>query len=742
MIFAVASRILPRTGRVAFTSRFWVLATAVTTLLIAIMPLLWDRRYFFQGDTQVAYSGWWYELGDQVLHGHIPLLNPRAWESGNYIAEGQWGLFSPLTIAIGVAVRLSPNVVAIVLVIKLALILAGALGTYVLLRSYRVPPAAAYVGGILVGLSGQSVYYDWAAWVNGLMATALLPWAWWFIRLAMRGRNPLPALTACYVIVSIGYVYAAMYLAIVILACLVDAGVARDRAAFLKVIGVGAFSALVTVTVYLPAIHTAPVTVRSNFDIVSNGPLQVGVSDVFTSMLPTTNGLYLLWCLPLVLWIAPTRARAALRDLHGVLVGTVLAFVWVLGPDQVGPLRWPGRVLPALMDVLVVLLVVVVSRSLRTPGRAQITASLAWLVAATWIVVSRHWASRDTTLIAAAVVAAAIVAVAWSLRRHSTAAALVIGAGTVAVFLTQHAVTPGGGNDRHSPAHAAAYRTQLHAARGDVMVIGYYGKQSFDQPRLAKELLVGSTWYRNPAAVQNGYSTIRFRTFINRFCRQYNGLTCPSALDAVLAHEPTTGRRWVDLLSISTLVMYRPDFRTAQLAEPPTGWTVAGTSRSTVTWVRNHPVPTAGGVVSASAGVRMSNQHGSAQTVQFRVDRLPAGGGTVVFSRLAWPGYEVSGASLAAPTANMLVTIRLNPSSVGRTVTLAWNPPGWRAEMTCWWLAIIGGLVWFLTAVVDRIRTRRRGLASSGGSRLPSEDDAPVAERTLCRPEYPSEHTR
>jgi hypothetical protein len=116
------------------------------------------------------------------------------------------------------------------------------------------------VGGILVGLSGQSVIFDWPSWATGQMATALLPWAWWLTRRAMRGRNPLPALVACYLIVSIGYVYAALYLAVVILACLVDAGVARDRNALLRTLGVGAFSALIVVTVFLPGVRTAPST--------------------------------------------------------------------------------------------------------------------------------------------------------------------------------------------------------------------------------------------------------------------------------------------------------------------------------------------------------------------------------------------------------------------------------------------------------------------------------------------------
>ncbi len=51
-------------------------------------------RFYFRGDTQIAYLGWWYHLGDEVRAGRIPLMEPLAWEAGNYVAEGQWGLFS------------------------------------------------------------------------------------------------------------------------------------------------------------------------------------------------------------------------------------------------------------------------------------------------------------------------------------------------------------------------------------------------------------------------------------------------------------------------------------------------------------------------------------------------------------------------------------------------------------------------------------------------------------------------
>ena len=66
----------------------------------------------------------------------------------------------------------------------------------------------------------------------------------------------------CYLVVSVGYVYCALYLAVVLLGCLVDAYLSRSRRQLLTVLGVGIFSGLVTVAVYLPGVLTAPVTGR------------------------------------------------------------------------------------------------------------------------------------------------------------------------------------------------------------------------------------------------------------------------------------------------------------------------------------------------------------------------------------------------------------------------------------------------------------------------------------------------
>ena len=364
----------------------------VGSLLVAgLLPLVRVPRFYFRGDTQIAYLGWWHELGERVLAGELPLMDPLAWEAGNHVAEGQWGLFSPLTILVGVLATLVPDLVVFVTVLKLVLVVVGGTGTYVLTRDYGARVPFAVVGGLVVGLTAQSVFSDWPSWVNGHIGVALLPWAWWATRRAMAGRNPALALVLCYLIVSVGYVFCALYLAIVLLGCLVDASVARSRRSVLTVLGLGVVSGLVTVAVYLPGLLTAPVTARGSWEVVGAGRGTWDAQGFLVSMLPMPRRYYVAWLLPALLWLDWRRLRGSVRDLVGAGVSAVVLVVWVLGPSAIGPLRWPSRVLPALAVPLVVLLVVMASRAL--PARVppvRVALSVAWVLVAGYVVVARE----------------------------------------------------------------------------------------------------------------------------------------------------------------------------------------------------------------------------------------------------------------------------------------------------------------------------------------------------------------
>lgn len=689
---------------------------ALLLALVGATPLVWDGRYYFRGDTQIAYLGWWYHLGERVRDGHLPLMEPLAWEAGNYVAEGQWGLFSPLTILIGLGSTVVPDVVVYVTVLKIGLIVLGGVGTFLVVRSYGVREPIAVIAGLVVGLSGQSVYIDWPSWFNGQIVVALLPWAWWSIRKAMAGRSPAWALASCYLIVAVGYVYGAMYLAVILLGCLLDAALSRSRRELLTVLALCTFSGLVTVAVYLPGVLTAPVTARSSWAVVWEGRLTMDLRDFFVSMLPTPKAHYLAWLLPVVLWLDLGRLRRSSRDLAGACLATVVLTLWVVGPGAIGPLRWPMRVLPALMVPLVVLIAVLASRCLLTrvpPGRLVL--SLAWVGGAAYVVVARDPEQLERTAAGVVLLAIALGTSWWSLgHRQARTTAGVVVLSTVAIFVFQFALHPlPAAADRHLPASRTQYDGRITSAWGDVMVVGNAETLMFRNPAVADELLIGASWHLNEKDVQNGYTTINFNRFREKFCRQLRGGTCTGALRALQSTDSTTGRLWVDLLSVSTLVFFRPSFPTTDLRNPPAGWTLSEVTEFTVVWTRDERLPTAGGVVATSHAA-VDEELVTDRVVRLRVTTVGSDGGTVTLSRLAWPGYSIEGGELVEPLDGMLVRMAIPAGSAGSTVTVRWAPPGWGLELAAWWTAVMTGLLW---VVVERRRARDPAGISRGWRR-------------------------
>ena len=727
-----------RARSVPASSVVWAVAVVITLIVAGLIPLIADSRYYFHGDTQSAYLGWWYHLGEQVRAGNWPLLDVQSWRAGNFVAEGQWGLFSPLTIAIGVAATLVSDLVLFVTVVKIALLAFGGVGVFLLTRSYGVPPAAAYVAGVAASLGGESQYMEWPSWVNGQMVTALLPWAWWSMRRTMRqGANPWPVLLTSYLIVSVGYVYATMYLAVVFLACLVESWVSRDRAAAMKVVFAGVCSGLVAMTVFLPGILTSPVTYRDKLDIVSDGRFQTELAGLVGSMLPSVvtpvgdpvgDQLpmhYIAWFLPLLAWVDWSRVRRMLPTVSGLVAVVSIMTVWVLGPNQVGPIRWPGRVMPILVLAAVVLGVVIFTKAVqRDLSVRRLLLSLGWTLGAAYIVTSRSGELRQAHLVSMLLVMLGIVVV-WGVLREGPRvsgrmslsrglAAAFVGCWCLALMLAQHHYFPQPfAKDRNMPAAAADYRVQLPEARGDAMLVGDPDPASVRDPSLSEDVLIAASWYLNPNPVQSTYTTISFRAFSARFCVRYNGSTCPRAIQKLQEREPTTGERWIDLLSVSTLVIFRDDFPPDTVASPPPGWREVESTKWIVTWVRDVPRPTAGGVVWSSPGVEVTETQQDDRTLRFRVGEVPDGGGIVVLSRLAWPGYRVDGARLTGPVAGQLLTVRVDAGSSGQEVRVRYSPPGWMFELFCWFAGVGLGVLWTVFHPLVRRRERSRLTARS-----------------------------
>jgi hypothetical protein len=108
-----------------------------------------------------------------------------------------------------------------------------------------------------------------------------------------------------------------------------------------------------------------------------------------------------------------------------------------------------------------------------------------------------------------------------------------------------------------------------------------------------------------------------------------------------------------------------------------------------------------------SPGLQVAETLNADRTVRLRVDDVPDGGGTVVLSRLAWPGYTVDGARLVDPLGDQLIRIHIEPEASGDEVVLHFSPPGWAFQLACLFLAVALAISWSVASWLVGRRKRR-----------------------------------
>ena len=736
------------TPRGSTGARFWFLATLVATLVAGLIPLHFYHRYYFVNDTQTGAFGVWYHLGQEIRAGHIQLLNPHAWMAGNYVAEGQWGFFSPIVWVIGLLASVSNNALIFCTIVKFVFMLIGAGGAFVLARSFGADARWSAVAGVAVPLTGVAMFMDETAWVTELMIWSLLPWFWVALRRTVyQGRNPAPALVLAYLTITIGYVYGAIGVVFVLVGVGLERIITRDWAGVRRALLVGVLAGLVTITTYLPGILTAPVTQRQK-GILNSGFLQPNLTGFAVGAQPTARPqmlgywhgyfpgnpvMYIAWFLPLIVlidWHAAMREFRARLDAGIVLV---LFLLIMFAPSQVGPIRFPVRSMGSFAVVLLPLFVslLTVARAPRTRARLYTavgiilgTAYLAYgqspmtkksVFAATLVIAVASWGVWRSTPDAGGAPArndllerAGLSGRWWYSPSRGLPAGVAVGmiAVSLAFVGLQHHSTPKSTlTDYSLPTTVSHYKAVDAHTVGDGIVVGSLDT-GINNPQLWNEILLANSWYVNDSAsFQNTYTTIGFLNYARLTCVNYLGTTCPDLVNRLFTQRAATGLLLVDELSIDTVQMIKASVDQSVWSQPSPGWSITANGPMTVTWTRDHPVPRAGGPVQVSPGMSISDLHQNDTSVSFRADQVPSGGGGVTYSRLHWPGYTASNASIGSDVDGFLLHVDVPSSAQGKIVTISFTPPGWNLGLVTLTLGLLGGLVWSVLFEVRRRRT-------------------------------------
>jgi hypothetical protein len=228
--------------------------------------------------------------------------------------------------------------------------------------------------------------------------------------------------------------------------------------------------------------------------------------------------------------------------------------------------------------------------------------------------------------------------------------------------------------------------------------------------RQTGELLFGNESLMSGHESVVRYSGMSFQEFSDALCIDYRGLVCPEAFDRIWRPVGNTGAPLVDLLEIETLVLDAGVFPGPASEPPRPGWTVAARDDLRTVWVRDLPGAAEGRLSWTSPGIEVLDDtgEGTSESVSFRATEE----GSLVFARLAWPGYTatVDGKPVAVEDGPAgLLTIHV-PAGDHR-LTLRHEPPGLSAGVAIFGAAAALSLAQTVVWVAVGLRRRRRSPA-------------------------------
>lgn len=703
------------------------LPPAILVLVVSVfaaVPVWKTPNFYFWDDSAAVFLPTWRAIGLELLSGTWPTMRPDLWMGGNWAAEAQFGLWSPVNLLLAIGVAVTPDLAVAAAGVKGFFMALLALGTYLLAREYGSRPWPAVAVAAALPVSGFTLYYDAATWAAGLMAFAWTPWFWWVGRRCVRGvTNPIVVFVVGYLLITNGNPYGALAAVLVLAGIAVEAVAVRNWAGLRRLVIVGACVGTSVGVAFLPLVLSSAAGWRESSGLGNDGFLVPDLSMLAATSTPSALPFIRVWAgsgstvpitysawflIPLLPWLAWDVLKVRARELAGIAVIGLAYAGLTLGPSMLWMFRWPARLLEYVFLALFVGLAVVVSHGLRTSAwrsRAAATAVMvgfgAWLgVSANPEILGRHVVGA---LLTAVLVSALIIAIV----RSSSVVPVVMIVGTGVVLVAQTTWSPS--NRDVAVWEFPSTRTELeaYAARYDDPVLQVATPALVppeDRPAAWTDLLFGTM----PAAagIENtaSYTGLGYDEMSQTLCMNHTGATCQDALAVSFqsAGDYVPVDHLVDALKANTVVVQNALFEGhPPVSSPPQGWQIAETSERVTVLRRTAALPWPESRLAAvSEGVAAAPLVSSDTRDEVRVSTGPAGG-ALQFARLAWPGYaaSVNGTEIEVhENAQGLVEVLLPANLTDATVEVSFHVPGYGLAIPLlaagFAVALVQGVLW------------------------------------------------
>jgi hypothetical protein len=709
-----------------------------TVLLLAQLPFLRNRLFYAWDDSAAQFLPMWHHLGSRLTGGQWPLLlEVDNWMGGNIAAEALFGIWNPVNLANCALVSLFDDLAIAALVVKSEFLALLALGTYLLCRGYGAGRGPAAAVAVALPFGGFTLYYDAASWASGLMAFTWVVFTWWAAKRLQAGGSPLwPFLFGALAVTS-GNPYGLLGVCVVLTGLVVETWLRRDRTVLVRLLVVGALVGLLVPLVYLPLLGTAAVTTRAGQGFASNGLLMPRLSDLLHLSVPshlplirtfsdplrlTVPGVYFAWfVVPLLPWLRWDLLRRRWRELVGVFTVGLVYLLLALGPSNAWMFRFPLRHVQVVFLAAGVLFAVLLTAGLRLDHlrrRALVTAGVLLLsayltfAAGTW-----QWQRH---LVSLGLLAAGTALVVFRARAgRGVCAVLVLG---VAAALSLQTSWFPANRDVADHAFSRSVGALRAEARGGGTTFPVGSVDSGNVGLVAGTASVGS------------YTGMSFSAFATATCMDYVGSTCADSLRRIFTPTDLDGRTPADLMRVETVVVQRAALPDVTV---PTGWELTDRTETRLVLQRVAPIEWPEGRL-AHATVDVDQDVSPDDRYEHVRFTKPLGEpGTLVFARLAWPGYRAEHDGVELTTSQGpagLLVVHLPADAEAGEVHLTWTPPGLPLGIALAMASLLGAFAH--AAVAHRRRTKSFGSVPRQGR--PPRDPRTSNPGPPARPRIPT----
>ncbi|MBM7771173.1 hypothetical protein JOD54_001377 [Actinokineospora baliensis] len=726
------------------------LGVAVLVAVLAQVPLIRNRIFYYWDDSAAAFLPDWHYIGEQLRAGIWPVMSPEMWMGGNIAGESMMSLFNPVMLANYLAVSAIPSLALSATLVKTEFLVLLALGVYLLARDFGANRAAAAAVAVALPFSGYTLYFDASAWAGGLICFAWLPIVWWSLRRFAYGRmNPIVPIVLGFLAMTVGNPYGALGVMVILAAVAVELALQKHWKRFGWLVVVGGIIGLSTLVVFLPLAGSSAVTWRTDQGVLNTGFLVPNLGDLFAMSAPTFQPqyrvfgseilsfpmAYLAWFIvPLAPWLRWSALRERVRERSSLIVFAGVYLLFLFGPSTLWLFRWPARLTEYAYLPIAIAMAIVLTKGLDTSrAKAKAIASAIIVLVGAYL----SWASTPQHVrwhALATVVVLLLVAAAVKYRERFFGTVLVLGTAVLLVLQTQlytgnYNITPW-----RFPHDVAAMRDNFDDRyQGNtlqVVDLGEINEHAELVPDGAwRDVMLTNAIHTAGVDALNSYTGIGNVKFAAALCMNYYGATCPAAFDALWRPVDSERVLLADALRLRTVVVENgiiEDREAAQAqaraggpkpnqAEVAPGWSVAERTKLVTVYKRDTPLPFGDGRLSfAGNGIRVTSD---VKVGENGMDtRYEGKGGKLIFAALAWPGYKatVDGKEVEVKQgpAGLIELDVPAPANGGSKVELRFTPPGYGFGIPLMAGTLVLGVLFSIGWAVMGVRRRRREAAT------------------------------